>query len=159
VIHDAAEDKHCKTNKLLLERENIMANVQILGLAHAMFNGVRGEAGGAPSKDSIFGIALVQGNLISFGGRRGGTLRFKTYKKTERDAQTARFTKKLSGNPFGKNIDAHYTQVNDAVVMAELVGADFEAKLATAYYKAMANKKLNTYSRVPKAAKQAVVAE
>ena len=134
-----------------------MANVQILGLAHAMFNGARGEAGGAPSKDSVFGIALVQGNLISFGGRRGGTLRFKTYKKTELEKQTARFVAKLSGNPFGKNVAACYTQVTDAVVMADLVGADFEAKLGTAYYKAMANKKLNTYSRVPKAAKVAEV--
>jgi hypothetical protein len=132
-----------------------MANIQIIGLAHAMFNGVRGEAGGAPSKDSIFGLALIQGNVVTFGGRRGGTLRFKTYKKTELEAQTTRFAGKLGGNPFGKNVAACYTQVTDVAVRNELVGADFEAKLVTAFYKAMANKKLNTYSRVPKAAKVA----
>ena len=134
-----------------------MAKVQLIGVAHAMFLGARGEAGGAPSKDSIFGLALIQGNLVSFGGRRGGTLRFKTYKKAELEAQTARFNAKLSGKPFGANIDAHYNLVSEAA-MPELLGADFAEKMAKNFYKAMANKKLNTYTRVPKAQRLALAA-
>ncbi len=135
-----------------------MATIQIIGLAHAMFNGARGDNGGAPSKDSIFGLCLIQGNVVTFGGRRDGTLRFKTYKKPELEAQTDRFNAKLSGNPFGKNIPACYTQVTDVAVRNELVGADFEEKLVKGFYKAMANKKLNTYSRKPKVAKEVVAA-
>jgi hypothetical protein len=124
-------------------------NVQILGLAHAMFNGARGDKGGAPSKDSLFGVAVINNSLVTFGGRRGGILRFKTYKRTDKDAQMARFEAKLSGRPFGKHIDAHYTVVADAV-KAELVGADFDAKLGKNYMSATFAKKLNTYSRKPK---------
>ena len=131
--------------------------VQLIGVAHAMFLGARGEAGGAPSKDSIFGLALIQGNVVTFGGRRGGTMRFKTYKKVELEAQTARFNAKLSGKPFGAKIDAHYTQVIEGA-MTELLGADFAEKLGKNFYKAMANKKLNTYTRVPKAKRLALVA-
>jgi hypothetical protein len=131
--------------------------VEILGVGHAMFLGARGEAGGAPSKDSIFGIARIQGNLVSFGGRRGGTLRFKTYKKDELEAQTARFNAKLGGKPFGAKIDAHYTQVTEAA-MTELLGDDFAEKLGKNFYKAMGNKKLNTYTRKSKAQRQSQVA-
>jgi hypothetical protein len=126
------------------------ANVQILGVGHATFLGARGEAGGAPSKDSIFGVAIIYNSLVTFGGRRGGTLRFKTYKKNELDAQVARFQKKLSGKPFGAKIDAHYTQVTDEA-MALLLGADFADKLAKNYHGATFAKKLNTYTRIPKA--------
>jgi hypothetical protein len=126
--------------------------IEIIGLAHATFNGTRGEAGGAPSKDSIFGLALIQGNVVTFGGRRGGTLRFKTYKKDQLEAQKARYNAKLSGNPFGKHIDAHYTPVADTV-KAELLGTDFDVEVVgRGFYKAMSAKKLNTYSRLPKAA-------
>jgi hypothetical protein len=134
-----------------------MAKLQIIGLAHATFLGARGEAGGAPSKDSIFGLALIQGNVVSFGGRRGGTLRFKTYKKTELEAQTARFSKKLGGKPFGAKIDAHYVVVADEA-KAGLLGEDFDAKLVANFYKAMGNKKLNTYTRKSKAQRQSQVA-
>ena len=125
--------------------------VEILKVGHAMFLGARGEAGGAPSKDSVFGVARIQGNLVTFGGRRGGFLRFKTYKKDQLDAQLARFDKKLASKPFGKNVDATYNLITDAKVKAELLGADFDEALGKNYYKAMANKKLNTYSRKPKA--------
>jgi hypothetical protein len=150
VKHDAAENKQTLQRQTTTLKGNIM-KVEILGLAHATFNGTRGEAGGAPSKDSIFGLALVQGNVVTFGGRRGGTLRFKTYKKPELEAQKERFAAKLTGNPFGKNIDARYSVVTDDV-KAELLGADFDTEVVgRGFYKAMSAKKLNTYSRKPKA--------
>ena len=76
-----------------------MKNVQILKVAHALIAGTRGEKGGAASKDSVFGVALVQGNVVTFGGRRGGVLRFKTEKKTNLDGALAKFAGKLTGNP------------------------------------------------------------
>lgn len=128
-----------------------MANVQILNVAHAFFLGARGEAGGAPSKDSIVGVALVQGNLVTFGGRRGGKLKFHTHKKANMEAVIARYTKKLSGNPFGNAIDAHYVAINNVVEMQVLLGATFADSIGTGFYKAMANKQLNINTRLPKA--------
>jgi hypothetical protein len=134
----------------MAKNKEFKAKVEILKVGHAMFLGARGEAGGAPSKDSVFGVAVVQGTVLTFGGRRGGTLRFKTYKKDELEAQLARFDKKLAGRPFGKNVDATYNLL-DAAAQAELLGADFATQLGKGFYAATFNKKLNTYSRVPKA--------
>lgn len=128
-----------------------MARIEILKVGHAMFLGARGEAGGAPSKDSVFGVALIQGNLVTFGGRRGGFLRFKTYKKDQLDAQLARFDKKLASKPFGKDVDATYNLITDDTVKTEMLGADFDEKLGKNFYKAMGNKKLNTYRKPTKA--------
>lgn len=128
-----------------------MANVQIIGLAHAMFNGARGDAGGAPSKDSIVGVVLIQGNVVTFGGRRGGKLKFHTHKKANLEAVMARYNKKLTGNPFGKNVDARYSEVA-ADLRAELLGAEFETTISKGFYKAMANKQLNINTRKAKAA-------
>jgi hypothetical protein len=120
-----------------------MANVQILKVGHAFFEGARGARGGAPSKDSICGVALVQGNLVTFGGRRGGELRYKTEKKINRTQVLANFDRKLVGNPFGKDIDAVYSELkteSERTVMVpgltEMVGKGF--------YRAMAAGKLNT---------------
>ena len=129
-----------------------MKNVQILAVAHALIAGARGENGGAPSKDSVFGIATVQGNLCSFGGRRGGVLRFKTYKKTDRDAVMAKFESKLSGNPFGANMVGCYEKLTGAAL--EVMFPDVEVVIGKGYYKAMGTGKLNTRStkKVAKAA-------
>jgi hypothetical protein len=136
-----------------------MKNVQILKVAHALIAGARGEAGGAPSKDSVFGVALVQGNVMTFGGRRGGVLRFKTEKKVNLDAVLSKFQGKLSGNPFGKNVVGCYTEITDAAALEALIPNTAEV-IGKGYYKAMAHGKLNTNStkKVAKAAKVAEVA-
>ena len=120
-----------------------MQNVQILAVAHALINGTRGDKGGAPSKDSIFGVATVQGNLCSFGGRRGGVLRFKTYKKTDVAAVMAKFEGKLTGNPFGAKVEGCYAQVTDAVALETLI-PNTNVVIGKGYYKAMGTGKLNT---------------
>lgn len=120
-----------------------MTNVQILNVAHAFISGARGDAGGSPSKDSVFGLALIQGNLVSFSGRRGGVLRFKTYKKAEMTVQRARFEKKLTGNPFGKDVAATYELLTGVARDVMLPG--FAETVGKGFYTAMANKKLNTY--------------
>lgn len=112
------------------------ANVQILKVGHALVQGARGDAGGAPSKDSVFGVALIQGNLVTFGGRRGGVLRFKTYRKTDISSVLAKFD--------GKTVKAQGGfAYKDVTNTDSLVTGDALAKM---FYKAMANRKLNTRS-------------
>ena len=123
------------------------ANVQILKVGHAMFLGARGEAGGAPSKDSIVGVALINKSLVTFGGRRGGTLKFYTHPKAEMDTVMARFEKKLTGNPFGKDVDARYEAVTRATAMNKLLGADFADTLRSGFNAAKRNGKLNINTR------------
>jgi hypothetical protein len=139
-----------------LYRSSKMKNVQILAVAHALIAGARGENGGAPSKDSVFGIATVQGNLCSFGGRRGGVLRFKTYKKTDIDAVLKKFEGKLTGNPFGKNVEGVYAVVEGAAL--ETLIPNTAETIGKGYYKAMAGGKLNTNSTKKKPAKVAEAA-
>lgn len=121
-----------------------MANVQIIFAAHAMISGARGTAGGAPSKDSIVGVALVQGNVVSFGGRRGGVLRYKTYLKANLAQVLAKFESKLTGNPFGKNVVGCYTKIEESAF--DMLVPDLTNTVCRGFYKAMANKKLNTRS-------------
>ena len=112
------------------------ANVQVLKVGHALVQGARGAAGGAPSKDSVYGVALVQGNLVTFGGRRGGTLRFKTYRKADTAKVLATFDTKLVKAQGGFN----YTEVQEVETLVN------PAELGRMFYKAMANGKLNTNS-------------
>lgn len=74
-----------------------MSQVQILAVGHALLAGPRGEAGGAPSKDSIWGFAQVGRSLVSFSGRRGGKLKF--WKENSKDlaALQAKFKEKKAG--------------------------------------------------------------
>jgi hypothetical protein len=125
-----------------------MAKVEILRVGHALIAGKRGDNGGAPSKDSVFGVAKVQGNLVTFGGRRGGMLRFKTYKKDALESVLAFYAKKLTGKDKG----FAYKDL-DAAAQVETLGADFEANLGKMFYKAMGNGKLNTRSTKPQAPK------
>jgi len=119
-----------------------MAKIEILAVAHALIAGARGEAGGAPSKDSVVGVALVQGNVVTFGGRRGGVLRYFTHKKAELSAVMTKFEGKLTGNPFGKNVVGCYERVTDEAALAALI-PNIEETVCKGYYKAMSNRKLN----------------
>lgn len=116
-----------------------MAKIEILKVGHALVQGVRGAKGGAPSKDSIWGIAFVQGNLIKFFGRRGGVLRYKTQRRVDLPEALAMFEDKLSGK--GQNYQ--YVDVSNQSQYNELIPG-LDALVSTGYYKAMANKKLNT---------------
>jgi hypothetical protein len=125
------------------------ATVQILKVGHALVQGARGEKGGAPSKDSLFGVAqITQGvvsSLVTFGGRRGGFLRFKTYPKASADAVMAKFDAKLVKAQGGFN----YTDVTANA--AELLGADFADKLLVNFRAASNAKKVNTRATAKKA--------
>jgi hypothetical protein len=126
---------------------NANAKVQILKVGHAMFLGARGEAGGAPSKDSIVGVALISNSLVTFGGRRHGTLKFYTHPKAQMDNVLAKFQKKLTGNPFGKAIDARYDELTRAAAKKEILGADFAEQLSKGFNAARRHGKLNINTR------------
>lgn len=81
--------------------------VQILRVGHALVQGSRGDAGGAPSKNSIWGVATVGASLVTFSGRVGGTLRFKARHTSMKDAMITLFGDKLEG----KGMDYHYKDV------------------------------------------------
>ena len=74
-----------------------MANVQSLKVGHSLVQGARGERGGAPSKDSIWGLIKIGSALVKFSGRRGGKLRFKSTPAKDVGAAIAFFEKKLTG--------------------------------------------------------------
>lgn len=127
----------------------ITSGIEILRVGHALIQGKRGDAGGAPSKDSVFGVAVINDNVISFGGRRGGTLRYKTYKRADKEAVLEKFAFKLTGKDKGFAYD---DLTDNAAAQAELLGADFAASIKTGYYKAMAAKKLDTRKTARKSA-------
>ena len=110
---------------------------QIISLAHAFVLGARGEAGGAPSKDSIWGIAQVGNTLVSFSGRRGAeTLRYMTHKQVEMEALKQKFADKLAG----KNIWYSYADKTGSV--DQLIPGLAE-QIGSGYYKAVAARKIN----------------
>jgi dihydroxyacetone kinase-like predicted kinase len=116
-----------------------MAKIEILNVGHALIAGARGEAGGAPSKDSIFGVAIIAGNkLVTFGGRRNGMQKFKAYPMTQKATQLERYAFKLTGKDKG----FAYTDL-DAAAQAELLGATFADDLAAMYYKNEQKKNVN----------------
>ena len=140
-----------------------MANVEIIKLGHAFHKGERGsKEGGAPSKDSIWGFAFVGGALVKFFGRRGGKLRFKAEKKADLPACIEQFTgEKITGYPFGKNLDCRYTEIDPA--KADTVVEGLKESISKHYYAAVKAGTINKRSTqkaekaedAPKAAKPA----
>ncbi len=124
------------------------AKVELQALGYCTFKGPRGEAGGAPSKDSLWGVAFIGGSLVKFYGRRNGQFRYKTEKKAELPAALEQFKEKQTGFPFGKKIDARYTDVT--AKSADYI-ADLEKTLASGYYAAVKAGKVNTRSTAKKA--------
>lgn len=114
-----------------------MAKVEILKVGHALVAGVRGEKGGAPSKDSIWGLAFVGSTLVKFFGRRGGVMRFKTEKKANLPDALAMFEDKLAG----KGMDYSYSEV--APKNFESLIPDLANTVSKGYYAAVKAGKLN----------------
>lgn len=108
-----------------------VSKVSVLALGHAFKQGVRGEAGGAASKDSVWGIAQIGRELVTFSGRRGGALKFKAEGKTSLDVLLAVFKDKKAG----LGCAVAYTDVTKKVAK---VDETLEARLAAAYKDAKA---------------------
>jgi len=126
-----------------------MAKVTILKVGHALVAGERGaKEGGAPSKDSIWGIAQVDNVLLTFSGRRNATtLKFKTRLKGDLEKTLALFDQKLAGTDV-KGIK--YTDIQGVVVQEMLIPGLAE-RVGKGYYQATFSKKLDTRSTKAKA--------
>lgn len=114
-----------------------MATVTILALGHALVDGARGDQGGAPSKNSIWGIATVDNVLVTFSGRMGAKiLRYKEYPHTDKDKVMQMFEEKKSG----KGMEYRYVDITSAHE-EEVPGLIRQINIG--YFQAVAENKVN----------------
>lgn len=123
-----------------------MAQVQILKVATALVQGARGERGGAPSKDSVMGLAQIGKTLVKFAGRRGGVMHFKTEPLAQKDAVLASFESKLTKTfKSTEGLPYQYTVTTDEVIDGATLSKQWgqacrEAKVNTRSTKARKSK-------------------
>lgn len=138
-----------------------MAKIEILKVGHALVEGVRGEKGGKPSKDSIWGVAMVYDRLVTFSGRRNAvTFKFKTHRKADLEKVMGLYAQKLEGT------DVKGTKYTDVagVVVQEMLIPNLAERIVQGFNKAKKLGKLDTRStalpkkEVEKADEAAVVA-
>lgn len=102
--------------------------VSVIRVGHALVQGPRGEAGGAPSKNSIWGVAQIGRDLVTFSARVGGTLRFKARHASMRDAMIQLFADKVAGKGMDynyKDVTSSYAKVDDT--LASRLADDYKA--------------------------------
>lgn len=102
------------------------SKVAVLAVGHALVAGDRGTAGGAPSKDSIWGIAHIGRDLVTFSGRRGGKLRF----KAEARGSESTLAEVFKAKKAGAGMNYHYTDITKRV---EKVVPDLASRIASDY--------------------------
>lgn len=119
-----------------------MANVQvqIVKMAHFYKEGARGSKGGAAQNDKVWGIAKVGNTTVAFWGRRGGTLKFKTYLKGQEYKALAKYMEKTGARTDGGGI---YTPINNPS-MRDLLVPGLTENMVSDYFRAMGKGKLNT---------------
>jgi hypothetical protein len=121
-----------------------MANVQILAVGRALVQGARGARGGAPSKDSVWGLAQIDNSLVKFFGRTGGALRYKTEPLSAKAAALDTFQTKLTV-PFKTN-GGEPAVYSDVTATAEQVVPGLAETVRKGFYKARSAGKVNTRS-------------
>jgi hypothetical protein len=135
-----------------------MAKVTIVKVGHALIAGERGEKGGKPSKDSIWGIAQVDNVLLSFSGRRNAVvLKYKTHPKADADKLQELFALKLEGKDV-KGIP--YTEIAGEAAIEALI-PNLVERIGKGYYASTFAGKVDTRktkagAKKAKAAKKAV---
>jgi hypothetical protein len=117
---------------------NATNKIEVLAFGHALIEGERGARGGKPSKDSVWGFAMVRGTLVTFGGRRNGTLRFKAFPKNGMDKVLALHEVKKVGSDKG----FAYTFIDDAAQRETLFPGLVDA-ISKGFMKATIAKKVN----------------
>lgn len=116
------------------------ASVEISRFGAFYNEGERGARGGAASNDKVWGIAVVNGTLVNFWGRRNGVLKFKTFPKgTERKA-AAKWAEKIGGRTDGGDV---YTPVTNEAMRRTLCPS-LEQDVRSYYFRAMSKGTLNT---------------
>ena len=142
-LHKAKRKRGVAVLKLhILRRVSMQAKIFRVG--HALVLGPRGEAGGAPSKNSVWGVAQVGAQLVTFSGRVGGTLRFKTRHSSMLDHMLQLFKDKVEG----KNMTYNYKDVTDSYAK---VYENLDKALVEDFKAAKTNGLLNTRDGAVKA--------
>jgi hypothetical protein len=116
-----------------------MAQVEIIKFGVVYNEGARGLAGGAPKNDKVYGIARVDGKLMTFNGRRNGKLSFKTRYNHEMDVCLAKWAEKTGGRTDGGDI---YTELKGPMI--KMVAPSIEKDIVTGFYSKMSRGMLNT---------------
>lgn len=117
-----------------------MANVQITHFAHFYNEGFRGAVlNQAPQNDKVWGIAMIDGKLVNFWGRRNGKLRFKTRFLSEKHEVEAVYFEKIGGRTSGDV----YTAIKNADRIRELCPSLVQ-DVTKHFYSDMSRGKLNT---------------
>lgn len=108
-----------------------MAKIEIHAVGHAFLAGARGDAGGAPSKNSLWGVAKIGRDLVTFSGRVGGKLKFKAEDSKSLDVLKLAFKDKVAGLgcavPY-RDVTRSIDKIDDGLV--ERMASDYkEAKV------------------------------
>jgi hypothetical protein len=116
-----------------------MSQVEIVKFAVFYNDGARGNAGGAPQNDKVWGIARVDGKLMTFNGRRGGKLSFKTRYNHEMEVCLDKWSEKTGKRRDGGDI---YTELSGPMI--KMVAPTIEADIVKGFYSKMSRGMLNT---------------
>ncbi|KAK46372.1 hypothetical protein BG58_11145 [Caballeronia jiangsuensis] len=109
--------------------------VQIVKVGHALLH----HRDGTVTKDSIWGIARIGKHLVKFYGRRNATPRFRIEKEDGLDDALKLFELKKLGQDVKKLVHLEL----DAAAQFELLGKDFNDTLATQFFKAVVEGKVD----------------
>jgi predicted DNA-binding WGR domain protein len=115
-----------------------MANVQILKFCS--FYSERSARG----SDKVWGVAQIENTLVTFWGRRGATLRFKTQEKTTNNYVhlMQQFAERTSP---ARNGDSYTACSNPAMI--ERLCPDLAVQISSDYYRGMSRGTLNTMKK------------
>jgi hypothetical protein len=116
-----------------------MSQVEIIKFGVVYNEGARGNAGGAPQNDKVWGIARIDGKLCTFNGRRNDKLSFKTRYNSEMDVCLSKWAEKTGGRTDGGDI---YTELKGPMI--KMVAPTIDALLVKGFYSKMARGMLNT---------------
>lgn len=112
-----------------------MAQVEILGFC-SFYN----EQAGVRGSDKIWGIAQVENTLVTFWGRRGSTLRFKTHLKSP--SKLSQLRGEFSDRCNRRSGD-RYTPISNPGMIQSLV-PNLASQISSNFYSAMSRGTLNT---------------
>ncbi len=117
------------------------AQVEVVKFGAFYNEGARGANGGAAKNDKVWGIAKINGSLVTFWGRRNGKLKFKTMPGSAgARAAEAKWAEKIGGRTDGGDV---YMSVSNEGVRSMLCPT-LKQDLTTFFYSDMALGKLNT---------------
>lgn len=121
--------------------QDSVAHVELIRFCSFYNEGVRGMTGGSAQNDKVWGVAKINGTLVNFWGRRNGTMKFKTFLKSQEAKVMAKYFEKIGGRTDGGDI---YTPAASTSALIAALCPALKQRLSSHYYRAMSTGKLNT---------------